>query len=86
MKVEINYMQMVDLWVRVLANCEGIFLMDNSGHCHGLVLGKERGQSGRGEDSGHCPWDSVPDQNSMLPSAPQYPHLTTHRAVIPLPH
>ena len=46
MKEEINYMWMVDLWVRVLATCKAVFLTDDSGHCHGLVLGKERGQSG----------------------------------------
>ena len=46
MKEEINYMRMVDLWVRVFATCEVVFLTDDSGHCHGLVLGKERGQSG----------------------------------------
>ena len=43
MKEEINYMRMVDLRVRVLTTYEAIFLTDDSGHCHGLVLGKETG-------------------------------------------
>ena len=46
MKEEINCMRMVDLCVCDLANSEAVFLTDDSGHCHGLVLGKERGQSG----------------------------------------
>ena len=46
MKEKINYMQMVDLCFRVITTCEAASLTDDSGHCHGLVLGKERGQSG----------------------------------------